>query len=207
MLSSCIIIWLTEHFKNKKKYILAYLILQFISIFLYNLSSILYRYSFFNSSLLYNLSNVLNSDTFLAISISLQNTEGGLIWIILSFVFYYAYNNKFRLTVLYIFYCFLFFLLIQFEIIARIILKIGKIDISIAHFFHSLVNLFIGITPFYSGNISMLYDNYQWMMVFSLPFILLYNRKKGINLKYLFYIFYPVHMIILYLIGNILYNM
>ena len=30
--------------------------------------------------------------------------------------------------------------------------------------------------------------------------ILLYNKKQGKNMKYLFYIFYPVHLIILYLI-------
>lgn len=44
--------------------------------------------------------------------------------------------------------------------------------------------------------------NYQWMMFFSLPFMLLYNGKKGKGLKYFFYIFYPAHIVILFLVGT-----
>ncbi|MFA5523637.1 MAG: TraX family protein [Tissierellales bacterium] len=43
--------------------------------------------------------------------------------------------------------------------------------------------------------------NYQWMMVFSLPFILMYNGERGKSLKYFFYSFYPTHVWILYIIG------
>ncbi|SMG54341.1 TraX family protein [Paenibacillus aquistagni] len=44
----------------------------------------------------------------------------------------------------------------------------------------------------------------QWMMVFALPFILLYNGKRGYHAawsKYLFYVFYPVHLWIIYSIS------
>ncbi|MDU5111608.1 MAG: TraX family protein [Clostridium sp.] len=44
--------------------------------------------------------------------------------------------------------------------------------------------------------------NYQWMMVFALPFMLIYNGKRGKGLKWLFYVFYPVHIFILFIIGN-----
>lgn len=47
--------------------------------------------------------------------------------------------------------------------------------------------------------------NYQWMMIFSLPFMLLYNGKKGKGYKYLFYVFYPAHIILLYFMGNLLF--
>ena len=41
--------------------------------------------------------------------------------------------------------------------------------------------------------------------IFAVFFILLYNNKRGkLNLKYLFYIFYPTHLIILYLIYNLI---
>ena len=44
-------------------------------------------------------------------------------------------------------------------------------------------------------------QNYQWMMVASLPFMLLYNREKGKSMKYLFYLYYPVHIYVLYILG------
>lgn len=51
---------------------------------------------------------------------------------------------------------------------------------------------------------NVFYLNYEWMAVFSLIPILLYNGKKGKSHKYFFYIYYSVHMWILYLLGNIL---
>lgn len=50
---------------------------------------------------------------------------------------------------------------------------------------------------------SLFMKNYQWMMIASLPFMLLYNGQKGKGLKYLFYVFYPVHIVALFLIGNL----
>ena len=41
----------------------------------------------------------------------------------------------------------------------------------------------------------------QWLMVFAIIFIFLYNGKKGKDLRYLFYIFYPVHIWLLYIIS------
>ncbi|MGC6174543.1 TraX family protein [Lacrimispora sp. 38-1] len=49
----------------------------------------------------------------------------------------------------------------------------------------------------------MFYENYQWMMIGALPFMYLYNGKKGKGLKYLFYIFYPLHVFALFWIGNL----
>lgn len=49
---------------------------------------------------------------------------------------------------------------------------------------------------------AVLYKDCQWMMVLAIPFLLLYNGKKGAGLKYLFYAFYPIHLVALFLIGN-----
>lgn len=45
-------------------------------------------------------------------------------------------------------------------------------------------------------------ENYQWMMIGALPFILLYNGQKGKNFKWLFYIFYPAHIYLLSWVGS-----
>jgi hypothetical protein len=51
----------------------------------------------------------------------------------------------------------------------------------------------------------LLYYDYQWMMVFSILLILMYNGRRGPKnnfTKYLFYVFYPAHVWALYLIGR-----
>ncbi|WKY47664.1 TraX family protein [Eubacteriaceae bacterium ES3] len=57
----------------------------------------------------------------------------------------------------------------------------------------------------YSSNLyAIFFINFQWMMIGALPLMLLYNGEKGRGLKYLFYFFYPLHIAILFLIGNVL---
>lgn len=51
---------------------------------------------------------------------------------------------------------------------------------------------------------NLLYNNYQWMMVFSAIFMLLYNGSKGKGYKYLFYGFYPTHIYILYILSTLI---
>ena len=51
---------------------------------------------------------------------------------------------------------------------------------------------------------NLLFTNYQWMMIAAIIPMLLYNGKKGKGYKYLFYIFYPVHIYLLFIIGNLI---
>lgn len=44
--------------------------------------------------------------------------------------------------------------------------------------------------------------SFQWMMVLALPFILRYNGERGPGWKGVFYVFYPLHIYALYLIGQ-----
>lgn len=45
------------------------------------------------------------------------------------------------------------------------------------------------------------FDGYQWMMVLVVPFFFLYNGKRGKNLKWFYYLFYPLHIWGLYVLG------
>ncbi|MEG1044213.1 MAG: TraX family protein [Oscillospiraceae bacterium] len=49
-------------------------------------------------------------------------------------------------------------------------------------------------------------ENFQWLMIFSLPIMLLYNGRKGSKTKfskYFFYLFYPLHIWLLFIASNI----
>ncbi|UJF15840.1 conjugal transfer protein TraX [Jeotgalibaca sp. MA1X17-3] len=47
----------------------------------------------------------------------------------------------------------------------------------------------------------LLTTNIQWMMIFSIVPILLYNGQKGKSSKYFFYTFYPTHVYALYILS------
>lgn len=46
----------------------------------------------------------------------------------------------------------------------------------------------------------------QWMMIFAVFFMMLYSGKKGRGYKYLFYIFYPLHIWVLYTLSVLFYG-
>lgn len=46
-----------------------------------------------------------------------------------------------------------------------------------------------------------LFTDAQWCMAFALPPLLLYNGRRGRGMKYLFYLYYPLHQYALFFIG------
>ena len=73
----------------------------------------------------------------------------------------------------------------------------------VALLIHTLTS-YVGGSSFYSY---LCFDN-EWAMLLVIPFILLYNGKRGINnafSKYMFYVVYPVHLWIL-MILNFVFN-
>ena len=58
-----------------------------------------------------------------------------------------------------------------------------------------------GVTDWYDF---LFHQAYQWMEIFALPLMLCYNGQKGRGYKYLFYIFYPAHVAVLFYLGNLL---
>lgn len=53
----------------------------------------------------------------------------------------------------------------------------------------------------------MFTDYYEWMGAFAVIFMSLYNGEKGKSMKNLFYVFYPAHIYILYILSILLYNL
>lgn len=47
-------------------------------------------------------------------------------------------------------------------------------------------------------------SNTQWMMIFAIIPILLYNGQKGRSMKYFFYFFYPIHIWLLYILASLM---
>ncbi|KFI51865.1 TraX family protein [Bifidobacterium callitrichos] len=64
----------------------------------------------------------------------------------------------------------------------------------------------MGFSPFNFGQ-SPITVNYQWMKVFALPFMLVYNHQRGPHVKWFFYVFYPAHIVVLFLIGTVMNNL
>lgn len=73
--------------------------------------------------------------------------------------------------------------------------------------FHTFYSLFIGLlvrrTYYARGALSYLvpFNIFQWLMLLAIPFFLLYNGKRGKGNKAFFYLFYPVHIWVLFVIG------
>lgn len=51
-------------------------------------------------------------------------------------------------------------------------------------------------------NLKLMFTSYyEWMSIFAAVFMVLYNGKRGKSMKQLFYIFYPAHIYILYILS------
>jgi hypothetical protein len=106
------------------------------------------------------------------------NTDYGAFGVLLIFVSHKYYNNFIKLTTGYI--------LLMFLYVLNYVVTLKMANPSL-----SLMNIMINYYPI------------EPIALVSLIFIKLYNGKRGVKLKYLFYAFYPVHLLILSFINNI----
>lgn len=128
--------------------------------------------------------------------------EGGFVYVILGVLFYYFKSSKRKLALCFLLFDIGFLVCSQFHIFERLIYKLPYITINGIYSVWDILLFLTECMGFSQNNRgdSLLFQNYQWMMIFSLPFLLLYNgksRKIGKAEKMFYYWGYPLHLIIL----------
>lgn len=94
-----------------------------------------------------------------------------------------------------------YFLLTTTDFVVRVIGKLGRMGFTMLASALEFLRPFVGLGHFDIGG-NPWTENFQWMMVFSLPILLLYNGEKGRDMKKFFYIYYPVHIVVLALLSS-----
>lgn len=132
-------------------------------------------------------------------SCSILFSEGGMAWILLGVLFYYG---KEKIRYLYPAYVCVYSLMDIYCIPARIAVRLEYYKLDILY---DIVKI---CAAMFQYDVRFIYEpslmrNYQWMMIFSMPILMLYNGKYGKGIKKLFYIYYPAHIVILFFIGKL----
>lgn len=104
------------------------------------------------------------------------SVEGGIFLVILGPLFYYFRLSKTKTALMYLIF-------------------------SLGLYLTPSIICYAQGMPFWNAFFGV---HYQWMMIFALPLIWCYNGQKGrYSLKYFFYLFYPLHIWILYIAAQL----
>ncbi len=133
------------------------------------------------------------------------NMEGGLLYVALGILMYMAKEKRHKLILYISFWCFIYTLAFSYPF-AEILWHKLQIKFSLSspaftdvknHLFTILYRT-LGLDEMHIGG-NLIYENYSFLAFFSLPLILFYNGKRGCKnkYKYFFYIYYPLHIIVL----------
>lgn len=132
--------------------------------------------------------------------------EGGLFFVLLGVAIYAWKDNKKRLAIGYTLFCIYDMVISATAIYARITYFVDFYTLGHGKLMEVFCYLITGreywqipmvLHDFYWGD-------YQWMMIGALPLFLLYNGNPGKKVKWLFYVFYPMHLVVLLLVKNFL---
>lgn len=83
------------------------------------------------------------------------------------------------------------------------LIKNNKLKFTVLYIIYNLLYYFIGYIKFEFWKISF-YMPYIVFSCFPIIFMILYNNKLGRKIKYFYYWFYPVHLILLFIISKFL---
>jgi hypothetical protein len=134
------------------------------------------------------------------------NAEGGFFFIFLCIAFYWLKDSRKRLILGFVLFSIALFILDVTPLVPRagsflmrrVAVPLGW-DLWFRIFYDEAAALF-GFPPQAVGGFQIL-QSYRWMIIFALPFLLVYNGRRGRGGKYFFYIFYPAHLLFLYLLS------
>lgn len=192
--STMIIIYLVllsqEKNLNIKNMILFYILWQVISICI--IIALIYS-DFTNIHFIIYILSALTGSVFYL--------EGGLVLVALGLMMFALRKSHKNMAIGYVIFCSIYFILSTTSIISRVVSKISRYNSWFGNSIEYILDTIVGLSPVLTGGDMWLY-NYQWLMICALPFVLFYNNKKGGSLKYLFYVYYPLHISILYLVGK-----
>lgn len=195
-----LIIWITDIYnvdkKRGKHYIKLFIIVQVISSLLIFILGDLMNIIILNRE---QLIGALTANIFLC--------EGGLPFAFLPLIIYYSKHKKKKMALYYISFWIFYTLFYITDFVPRVVIHIQSLLPESLKGIAFIIPEILGMNwiPTYHQPWYLVLD-YRWMLIFALPFMLIYNGKKGKGFKYFFYWFYPTHIYILFLMGVLLKN-
>lgn len=133
--------------------------------------------------------------------------EGGLVYTVLGVVIFLANKSKKKLMVAFACFSLVFFALNSTGLIPWGLGTVTMLEWRlygrsvIGNIAETMLTI-LGLHPMEVGG-AVLYESYQWMLFFAWPFLYWYNGERGRDIKGFFYIFYPVHLIFLGILSEI----
>ncbi len=124
--------------------------------------------------------------------------EGGFVFVVLGILFYFIKDNKKYIAIYYSLFCFLYSFITMAGIVPRIISRLDYYRYDTLYYILRVIFPLLGFRVIGIDRYTI-----QWMMIGALPFISLYNGRKGKSMKYFFYIFYPAHILIFFILSRV----
>lgn len=94
-----------------------------------------------------------------------------------------------------VFYSLIYILFVLFSIILNV--DYQALGISLVFIFYLVPNLYLSFLLYLLAVIFLATNTIQFYSLLSFIFIYMYNGEKGKNIKYFFYLYYPLHLLIL----------
>lgn len=151
-------------------------------------------------SILFILLPILGSPLFM---------EYGLLFVMLGLLIYYYGDSKRLLCGIYIVVTVVVFLFNNTSILQKAIYKSSEFfqvsNISSEMIWQVADLIFDG---FFDTDVRFLenglFSSIQWLMILALPLFLRYNGERGKNIKWIFYVAYPLNIVVLRILGAII---